>query len=564
MNPAHMLVAVKFLSGKSRALLLLSTVLSSLLILGCSGESRVEQGNREGVLYIDNYSEPQSIDPHVTTEVSGSLISLVLLEGLVTFNPYTLEPEPGVARSWDFSDDRKTLTFNLNPRAKWSNGDPVTAGDFVWSWRRALTPALGNQMAEWLYSIENAKAFHTGKIDNPELIGATALDPHTLQVQLEYPDAFIINKLGYAYTAPVHRATVEAHGKSDERYSGWARLGSFVGNGPFILEEWKLYRHILVRKNPLYWDADNVKLEGIVFLPIENAVTAEKMFRSGQLHVTRSTPNDKITYYREQPDSPLRDAPYTSSYFLILNLERPPLDDVRVRRALTLALDKRQLVGTVLQDTVLATDNFVPLGMPDYTHAQGLSFDPERARALLAEAGFPDGEGFPKLEYAYNTHELNRTVAIAVQQMWKTVLNIDVELINQEWKVYLNKLDTGEFDIARMGWSGDVYPGAFLDPVKTGGLINRMSFSEPRYDEIINSEVRTTVDPKKLMATYTEAEQILLDQAPLIPIYSNKDRSLVQPSVKGMPSNPARYVNFKYLELDPTTPSWRPRENSDR
>lgn len=533
-------------------------VLIVSVLLGCSaGENNVERGNREGILYFGNGTEPQTIDPHVLTGTPEAAVANAVFEPLVRRNPYTLEIEAGVAERWEFNNDKSAVTFYLNPNARWSNGDPVTAQDFVWSWQRALNPLIGNQIADIVfYGIRNAEALHKGLIDDPEQLGATAIDSHTLHLELAYPDPFVLLKLSYVYAAPVHRATVEAHGASTDRFSPWTRPANFVGNGPFTIDEWKMQRYLSVKRNSFYWDNDNVALNGIVFRPIESATTEEKMFRSGQLHAAGSVPNSKVPDYRAQPDSPLIEAPFMGSYFYLLNIERPPLDDVRVRRALALTIDREQLTGSVLQDTGIPWTNYVPFGMPDYEHPQILSFDPEEARQLLAEAGYPDGEGFPSMTLKYNTAENHRSVAMAVQQMWKEHLNIEVELANEEWRVYLDTMDNHNYDIARLGWVADTFPGSYLDVMTTESPINRTGFSNARYDKIVMEDTRTTGDLEALLDMYREAETILLQDLPLIPIYSYKSNRLIQPSIQGVPGNLVDFINYKYVVLDPEASAW--------
>jgi oligopeptide transport system substrate-binding protein len=528
-------------------------------LLGCSaGENNVERGNREGILYFGNGTEPQSIDPHVLTGSPEAAVASALFEPLVNRNPYTLDIEPGVAERWEFNAEKTVVTFYLNPDARWSNGDPVTAQDFVWSWQRMLNPLIGNQLADLiLYGIKNAEALHRGLIDDPELLGVQAIDTRTLRIELEYPNPFVLLKLSAVYAAPVHRATVEAHGRATDRYSPWTRPAHFVGNGPFTLDRWKMQRFISVKRNTYYWDNENVALNGVVFRPIESATTEEKMFRSGQLHAARSVPNSKIPEYRRQPDSPLVEGPMIGSYFYLLNLQRPPLDDLRIRQALALAVDREMLARSVLQDTVYAWANYVPYAMPGYEHPQGPQFNAEEARRLLAEAGFPGGEGFPSLTLKYNTAENHRSVAVALQQMWKQHLNIDVELANEEWRVYLDTLDNRDYDIARMGWVGDVFPGTYLDVMTTDSPINRSGYSNPHYDKIVLEDTRTTGDEAELLELYQRAEKILLEDLPLIPIYSYKNKFLVQPSTRGMPAGLVQGVSFKHVALDPTAPAWK-------
>lgn len=518
----------------------------------------MERGNREGILYVGNGSEPQTIDPYVSQSVVESKILGAIFEPLVQRDPYTLKYRPALAKSWTFSEDRKTVTFELQPDARWSNGDPLTADDVVWSWRRAVHPKMGHTLAEVMFSIRNAENIQRGIVDDVTELGVKALGPHTLQVTLHYADPFILTKLSYSYTAPVHRATIEAHGDMTARYSRWTRPGNFVGNGPFVLDDWKMQRYLSVKRNPHYWDADNVKLNSIVYRPIESANIEEKMFRSGQLHWTMDVPNNKIPAYRAHANSPLAEGPYMGTYYFLLNRTRPPLDDLRVRRALALAIDRETLVHTVLEDTRIASAGYVPNTMPGYQSRSTLAFNPDQARQLLADAGYPGGDGFPALALDFNTSENHRTVAVAVQQMWKEHLNIDVELSNQEWKVYLDKLNDRNYQIARMAWIGDTDPGAFLDRMVSGGQTNLADYADPAFDRIIKEGIPAEPDLDRVYRLYENAEAMLLEDVPLIPVYTYTTKYLIQPSVEGRPSNPADTVLYKQVSLNPDKGVWRP------
>ena len=531
--------------------------------VGCSSESAVEAGNREGVFYLGNGTEPQTIDPHVMSGSPEARIATALYEGLVKVNPHTLAIEPGVAERWEYSADGRSITFHIQPDARFSNGESITAGDLVWSWHRALNPNTGNLLADFLFSVRNAEAYHRGRITDHGEVGVRALDDSTLLVELEFPDPYALRKFAYVYNSVVHPETILAHGEMTSRYSQWTRPEHFVGSGPFVLDSWAMQRYLRVRRNEHYWDAGNVALEGIVFRPIESDSTEEKMFRSGQLHATGSVPNTKIPTYRAYTESPLVEAPYMSTYYFMLNTQRPPLDDVRVRQALALAIDRETLAQSVLEGTVLPSSNYIPLGMPGYDYPQVLGFDPDRARQLLAEAGYPGGDGFPVIELTYNTSENHRTVAVAVQQMWKRQLNIDVQLANQEWKVYLDTIDRRDYSIARMGWIGDIYPGSFLDRLVTGGGTNRMGFSNAAFDDIILRQARANNDEAALMRLYREAERLLLEETPLIPVYSYKVKRLVQPGLRGLPANQTDTFNYKYVELAEQALAWQPRASME-
>ncbi|MEP6388540.1 MAG: peptide ABC transporter substrate-binding protein [Halioglobus sp.] len=524
-----------------------------LALLGCTGgESNVEQGNRAGILHYGNGSEPQGLDPHVVTGVPENKLIRALFEGLAVKNPYTLEPEPGVASSWDFSEDGRVITFHINPDARWSNGDSVTAHDYVWSWGRALDPAMGNLYAYMLFPVNNAQAYATGELEDFGDVGVKALDDLTLEVTLTEPTPFFLQLMDHYSTFAVHRPTIEKFGKKTDRFTKWTRVENIVSNGPFVLSEWKLNRRISMVKNATYWDKDKVGLNGVVFYPTENLVSEERMFRVGQLHYTQSIPLDKIPVYRAMEDTPYVQAPYLGTYFYLVNTERPPLNDVKVRQALSMAVNRDSLNNTVLKESAVAAYSITPPGTLGYQPPKLFDYNPELARSLLAEAGYPDGEGWPGIELIYNTSESHRQVAVALQQMWKDELNIEITIANQEWKVYLDSVTQMNFDIARRGWIGDyVDANNFLDLYLTGGGNNNTGFADPIYDDLIGTKAPQAKTREERYAVFYEAETRLMEQMPIIPIYTYTSKHLVHPSVKGMPSNLMDSLNLKYVWLDP-------------
>ena len=527
----------------------------TLFLTACSGgssESRVEAGNREGVLHFGNGAEPQGLDPHVVTGVPEHHILGALFEGLVTKNPYDLEIEPGVAESWDISEDGLTYTFHLRDNAMWSNGDQVTAEDFHWSWKRGMSPILGSEYSYMYYPIINAEAYNNGDMADFSQVGVKVIDELNLQVTLESPTPYFLQLLDHYSLFPVHRQTVESFGSMDDRLSQWAREGNIVTNGAFVLTEWQINSRVRVEKSPLYWDADEVDLNAVVFYPTENLVTEERMFRDGQLHRTNEIPLDKIqTYKNEQPEV-THIAPWIGSYFYMINTTREPMTDVRVRKALAMSVDRSLIAETVTQGVYTGSTALVPPGTLGYNPPSVFSYDPEQARQLLAEAGYPNGEGFPAFDLLYNTHEDHRKIAVAIQQMWMQELNIQVNLVNQEWKVYLDSHNNMNYDIARRGWIGDyVDPYTFLNMYITDGGNNKTGFSNARYDEIILKEAPAELDREKRYALYKEAETILLENMPILPIFTYQYKHLIDTSVKGMPDNIMGYHNYKYISLEP-------------
>lgn len=529
------------------------TLLCSLLLVGCgSTENNVTQGNRTGTLHWGNGTEPQSLDPHIATGVPEHKIISALMEGLVLKDRATLEPKPGVAKSWDISDDGLVYTFHLRDNARWSNGDPHNAHDYVWSWWRALQPALGNLYAYMYFSIDNAKEYYEGEISDFERVGVKALDDLTLQVTLKNPTPYFLQLLDHYSLYPVHRATVEKFGTADQRGTRWTYEGNLVSNGAFQLLDWKINRRVVVERNPYYWNAHQVRLNNIVYYPTDNTVTEERMFRAGQLHYSGTVPADKIAAYQDNNDPALRISPYLGTYYYRINVRVPQLQDKRVRRALGMTIDRDQITQHILKAGQIPAYAMTPPGTMGYYPQSDLRFDPSAARQLLADAGYPNGEGFPSTEILYNTSEGHRKIAVAIQQMWKQHLNIDVTLLNQEWKVYLNSEAVGDYQISRAGWIGDyVDPNNFLDMFLCNGGNNRTGWCNPDYDKLILTDAAEAKTHAERLAIFTQAEKMLLADMPVIPIYIYTSNNLVDPSVKNFSGNILNQPSFSEIYLEP-------------
>lgn len=528
-------------------------VLASLLLGACSGgTNRVAQGDATGVLHWGNGTEPAGIDPHTTTGIPESRIQEALFEGLVLKDPATLESIPAVAERWEISADGRIYRFHLRADALWSDGRPLTAEDFHWSWWRALQPALGNEYAYMMFPILNAENYVTGKITDFSQVGIRVIDPRTLEVELASATPYFLQIITHHSYFPVPRHVLEKHGALTDRFSPWTRPGNFVGNGPFVLTEWKLYQHVRVEKNPRYWDAGHVRLNAVMFYPTEDITTEERMFRSGQLHFTNEMPNDKVKVYRETRPEVARVDTYLGTYFYTFNVRRPGLSDARVRRALSMAVDRRALLDAVAPRINEPAYAMTPPGTLGYQPPKLFDFDPVAARRLLAEAGYPDGKGMPPLEILYNTHEMHRKIAVVLQQMWKKNLNIDVTMINQEWKVYLDTRDNGDFTISRYAWIGDyVDPNSFLDMwVKDGGN-NDSGWSSAEYDDLVMRQIPAMKTQEERFAGFYRAETILMQEMPVMPLYTYATKHLASPSMKGIPRNIMDYYSFKHIYLEP-------------
>ena len=527
-----------------------------IFLIGCSENiSPVDSGLEQQIYHHGNGSEPQGIDPHIVTGVPEHHILISLCEGLTIPNPNPKGSDgyiPGTAESWSISDDGKEYIFKLNKNAKWSNGDPVTADDFVWSWKRILTASLGSQYPDMLYYLVGAYEYHNGQIDNFDEVGVKALDTHTLKVNLKNPTPFFIGLLSHYSTWPVHKETVLKHGDIDDRNGEWTRPGNFVCNGPFQLKTWELNNKIVVEKNPHYYDASMVRLNEIHYYPVSNVMTEDRMFRAGQLHLTSSMPTQKCPIYIEEKNPNLKIDPYMGTYFYRINTENETLSDVRVRKALAYSIDRQLLVDKVTQCGQIPAYSFTPPGSNGYQPSTQIPYDPVLAKQLLAEAGYSSDNPFPKLEILFNTNEGHRKVALAIQQMWQNELGIEVELVNQDWKVYLSREMVGDFQISRAGWIGDYEdPNTFLDLMRPNRGNNKTGWENMDFDALVE-EANTINDQDKRYELLNEAEKILIDNMPIIPLYTYVRVYQLSPDVKGF--NPHildhHHPKFIYLERD--------------
>jgi len=530
------------LNGRLRSA---AAVLAGLALFACSSRPAPEN-----VLRVNVGAEVQDLDPHIVSGVPEHQVLSALFDGLTDLDPETMEPVPAIAERWEVSDDRRVYTFYLREDAKWSNGDPVTAADFAYSWERILTPSLASEYAYLLFCIENAQEFNEGLVEDFDEVGVEVVDERTLKVTLGAPTPYFLALHYHQSFYPVHRSTIEAHGEMAERGTRWTRAENHVSNGPFRITEWRPAEYIRAVKNEHYWDADSVRMEGIQFFPISDALTEVRAFETGQLDMTHTMPLDKIAVYREEQPELLMVNPYLGVYFYRLNVTRPPLDDVRVRQALSLALDRERLARDVLKAGEPPAFHFTPPDTAGYTPEARVDYDPERARQLLAEAGFPGGEGFPQVDLLYNTSEQHKTIGEAVQQMWKEELGIGIGLYNQDWKVYLSSTNQLDYDIARAAWIGDVVdPINFLELFTSWSGNNRTGWESETYDALL-SQAYATPETEMRHLVLGVAEKELLEQLPVIPVYFYTTKYLKAERVKGFVPNILDYHKWKDLWLE--------------
>lgn len=511
-------------------------ILAFLLVFAViAGKGGQKETKSLMVFKFNNGAEPETLDPSIMSGVPEFRIAMQIFEGLTVYNPKDLSPMPGVAESWDISDDGLVYTFHLRKDAKWSDGIPVTAKDFKYAWTRALAPETASPYAYQLWYIKNGEKYTEGKA-KPEDLGIEVVDDYTLKVTLENPTPFFIGLTAFQTYMPTPKHVIDKVGVDK-----WYLAENIVCNGPFKLVEWKPQQEIVLVKNDTYWDKDKVNLDKIIIYPVEDDNTALEMYLNGEVDWITGVPVERMDEMKKHPDFHV--APYLGTYYYKVNVTgNPPsnkaLTDPRVRKALALTINRKYICEYIGKAGQVPAYSYVPSNMPGY---KGYKFadkeDPELARKLLAEAGYPNGEGFPTITILYNTSEGHKKIAEAIQQMWKKELNINVELENQEWKVYLNSQRSLNYMVSRSGWIGDyVDPNTFLDMYITNGGNNNTGWSNAEYDALIEKAKQTT-DNDKRMEYFYQAEKILMTELPVIPIYFYVNVYMLKPYVKGIYEN---------------------------
>ncbi|HVS52347.1 MAG TPA: peptide ABC transporter substrate-binding protein [Opitutaceae bacterium] len=535
-----------------RSSALLATLAFLAALDGCSKrDSAVAIGDRDQIIHIGNLVEPSDLDPQIEDDQQTANVIMAFFEGLTQYDARNNDPVPAVAERWEVSADNLTWTFHLRANAKWSNGDPVTAHDFVFAYERMLSPNLAAEYASMLFVLKNGKAFYDRKVTDFAQVGVRAVDDHTLALTLEQPVPYLPAMTCHPSWYPLHRASMEKFGRIDQRGNAWTRPGNLVGNGYFTLTEWKPRQYVHGVKNENYWDRDNVKLKEVYFYPIESEDSEERSFRAGQLHVTSTLPISKVAVYEKEKSEFYHPHAFLGTFFLRFNTTKPPLGDARVRRALSLAIDRERFVRDVMRGHQQAGGHLAPPDLAGFTSTTNVTYDLPTAKKLLADAGFPDGRGFPHLEILYNTTEANRLICEALQQMWRTGLGIDIGLLNQESKVQTDSMRRLDYEIGRYAWIGDYMdPSTFFDLMMSDNGNNETGWKNAEYDRLV-TEADHAPDVARRYALYQRCEQILAEEAPIAPIYFYTRNNLVRPEVKGWYGTLLDFHPLKGVWLDP-------------
>ena len=534
------------------------TTLAVAGMVGCGSdpEQTVAVGGASGdelaqnqVLRWGNGAEPGSLDPHRTQGVPGSNIGRDLFDGLMS-EAADGTVIGGAAESWELSDDGKTYRFSLRPEARWSNGDPVTADDFVYSMRRSLDPATLSNYTFILNPILNAEEVAAGQLPTSE-VGVRALDTHTLEIQLENTTPYFLGLLTHSASYPVHPPSVETHGNQ------YARPGNLVSNGAYRLEEWVVQSHVKLVRNGNYWDNGNTTIDEVWYYPTEDQTAELSRFRAGELDLSYVIPKRQVDWIRENLPDELVISPYLGVYYFGFNTTRPPFENSpELRRALSLAVDRDIITRQVTNAGEVPAYGWVPpvrnyrgQQMPEaaWTQEERVA----EARRLYALAGYSD-ENPLRTRILYNTQEDHKRIVVAIASMWKQTLAVEVEILNQEWKVFLDtRQQKIETEVYRSGWIGDYNDAyTFAELFASGGGLNHTGYSSPDYDRLLG-EASAEGDLKRRAELLQQAERVLLEDLPIMPLYFYVTARLVRPWVGGYTPNIMdhhRSKNFYILE----------------
>jgi oligopeptide transport system substrate-binding protein len=627
-NRSRLILIQMITDNKKRLLGLL--LITLLLLSSCSAPT----GNNEyfgkllppegQVLRYIIGPEPQTLDPQFMTGVGDALVVRALFDGLVDYDEKTVGPIPSLATHWDINENGTIWIFHLRQDAKWSDGKPINAHDFVYSWHRALSPEFAAPYSSMMYVIRHGQAYNeqksfvrdprTGKFattkdltnskkdgsinctgtqpsnfssdphpeenredyllvpnsieDRAKLesqdkelarflkskeflpvtkehIGIKALDDYTFQVVLQSPTAYFIKAIAHQFFRPVPRQSIDKWGDAL-----WIKPDKIVTSGAFKMAQWNPYDKIIVERNPLFWDNSNTKLDKIIFIAQEELATVMNLYKAGEADamISNQPPPPWRNYLKSYKDYIY--GPFLSVEYIAINTTMPPLNDLRVRRAFSMAINRQIFADRAPGRTPLTC--FTP-PMDGYENPKGTDYNPDQARKLLAEAGFPNGKGFPQIEILYNTAESNKQIMELAQSMLKRELNIPVELTNQEWRVYLESTRANRRTykgLARRGWVGDyVDPNTFLELLTSGSINNSTGWKDPKYDALLEA-ANSEIDPEKRARKLNEAESYMLEQQPIIPLYVNPTAFMCKPYVKNLVSNLLDTHNWREVYID--------------
>ena len=533
----------------ARALLLAS----ALLPCACHRSSRAEDGTRAGILQFANEAEPQDLDPNTNISGSDDRILTALFEGLVSIGKDGRSVQPGVAESWDVSPDGLRYTFHLRAGARWSNGEPMTAADFLFTFRRVFDPQLACEESSFGFAVAGSEDYALGRVADPATLGVDAPDPRTFVIRLGHPAAYFLSLLASSPFLPVYRPALEKFGGVRQRGAPWTREGNLVSNGPFQLARWVPNQVIEVRPNPHYWDAAHVALKGIDFYPVDDGNVQELGFRSGQFHIATRVPALKALTYAQRPGV-LRRVLRLGSVFVTFNVAQAPFTDPRVRQALSMALDRERLCASVYHGLAQPAHTQVVPGAGGYTPPTAATdrLDPEGARRLLAAAGYPGGRGFPVFDLMLvGSDATTVNTGEVLQEAWRSVLGVTVHLAPTEPKVYLDAERTKHYQAIVDNWDltwDD--PSAFYQTGQTGNPNNDSGWSDAEFDRAYRA-AELSPDPDIRRRAFDVQEARLAAGTPYAPLLFRERVTLVLPDVQGWNTAGIERIDWKGISLGP-------------
>ncbi len=524
------------------------------LVLGIAGcakrEAPATAGLRTRTLLVGNAAEPGDLDPHLASILNDQIVVNTLFEGLTLLDERTTQPLPAVAEKWIVSPDGLTWTFTLRAGLKWSNGDALTSADFVTAWRRVLHPAFAADNAWYLFALKNAEAYNAKKLTDPAAVGFAAPDPRTLVLTLERPTPYLPALVSMPAWFPLNARSLEKFGALEKRGTAWTRPGNLVSNGAFQLAEWQPNARIALTKNPHHREAAQTQLERVVFFPIENPDVEERDFRAGQLHATFNLPVTKLAAWRKQDAAQLRIDPTLQINFLRFNTARPPLNDPRVRRALSLTIDRTAIATSVLQGSRAPAGSITPPGTGGYTSRAQVTTNVAEARQLLAAAGFAEGKGLPTIDIQCRNDEIMPRLAEALQAMWQRDLGLRTTISQVEQKTWIQNQQTQNYGISTAAWTADFPdPVTFLGMFTANSAYNWTGWNNADYEKLMNTAAET-VDARQRFEVFQQAEALLLNESPVAPIFYGAQTYLLHPAVKGWEPAPLIFRRFQVVRLE--------------
>lgn len=534
---------------KKIAVLLASALAMSTALAGCSNSG--SGGSSKGVeLNVNVGPEPATIDPAKNSAVDGATLINHAFEGLMKLDKDNKIVE-GQAAKYEVNKDETVYTFTLREGIKWSDGEQVKAEDFVYAWQRLVDPKTGADYNYMIDMVKNANEIMAGK-KKPKELGIKALDEKTVEVTLTTPTPYFLEVCAFPATFPVRKDIVEANADT------WSTdPKTYIGNGPYVLKSWEHQSKMTYVKNENYYDLKKLGPDTINFVLMEDKNTMLSAFKNNEILFADDLPSEEIDAMK---DKGLVIEKQLGTYFLSINVKKEGLDNVKVREALSLALDRDYIVEKVAKGGQIPADSFVATGLTDadgktefhenakkWYDAKDYKGNVEKAKKLLKEAGYENGKGLPSIELMCNPgHE---PIMEAVQNMWKENLGVNVTISSQDWNVFLETRKQGDFQVARDGWLGDYNdPISFIDMWITGGGNNNAQWSNKEYDKIV-SEIKSTTDSKERYAKMHEAEDILAKDMPIIPIYYYTDLYLISDKLEGMYTSPLGYKYFMYCTV---------------